>query len=562
MSRWMTTLSPRVLRLLAAGTLLIGLVAGSTATWAQQGHGRTKAAPATFTTFELGALPGTTCPGSAACTNSAAEPAIRADGDGRFFASSENGLGGGTDAWTSTDGGRHFQALTSPNRVSSANETGLAPGGGDTDLATAPAKNAQGFYNVYVASLSLADVDVSTSQDGGKTWALNPTGATIPGDDREWIAADQATKVCISYHDVETFNIDVNCSYDAGATFTQLGDAIDPEHAWLINNNMIGNLAIDPSSHVIYQTFSGIGTPAEVPGGAAGVVGYHAVWMGVSTDGGNTFTDHAVYVNPNPSTAYGHQFVNVSVDRGGNVYSVYTDNHALFYSFSTDHGTTWSGPFQISQSPSATSVMPWSVAGDAGKLDVVWYGTDYEDGTTPPDNYPDSAAWYVYFAQNLDATTAGSSFTQVRATPVVHFGGVCEGGVSCTGNRDLFDDFGVAASPATGMASIVYSDDQYSADPDSPPASSCTPRQSNSGACDHTSIATQTGGTGIFEPRRAQAKDTPTPVGSASTGSAVDTVQGAVNGVATAVSQTTSGTPATVPTLVPPHLPAGVSELP
>src|SRR5256885_7161870 len=28
-------------------------------------------------------------------------------------------------------------------------------------------------------------VDVSTSTDGGTTWKLNPTGATIPGDDRE-----------------------------------------------------------------------------------------------------------------------------------------------------------------------------------------------------------------------------------------------------------------------------------------------------------------------------------------------------------------------------------------
>src|SRR5690242_21096017 len=35
-------------------------------------------------------------------------------------------------------------------------------------------------------------------------------------DDREWIAADGASKVCVSYHDAVTFNIDVNCSADAG----------------------------------------------------------------------------------------------------------------------------------------------------------------------------------------------------------------------------------------------------------------------------------------------------------------------------------------------------------
>jgi hypothetical protein len=139
------------------------------------------------------------------------------------------------------------------NAVSVTSATRFAPGGGDTDLALAPVANASGAYNVYVASLSLADVDVSTSSHGGKTWELNPTGATIPGDDREWIAADGPRKVCISYHDVATLNIDVNCSLDAGTTFTQLGDAIDPQHAFLINNNAIGNLAIDPANHVIYQ---------------------------------------------------------------------------------------------------------------------------------------------------------------------------------------------------------------------------------------------------------------------------------------------------------------------
>src|SRR5207247_4460785 len=97
-----------------------------------------------------------------------------------------------------------------PNALSSTAATGFAPGGGDTDVAIAPARNAAGFYNVYVASLTLADVDVSTSRDGGATWRLNPTAAQIEGDDREWIAADGATKVCISYHDIETFNIDVD----------------------------------------------------------------------------------------------------------------------------------------------------------------------------------------------------------------------------------------------------------------------------------------------------------------------------------------------------------------
>src|SRR5438132_1184339 len=238
---------------------------------------RVSASSSAFTTFELSNITGTTCPGSRQCTNYAAEPQIRGDKAGNFYASSENGLGGGTDAWKSTDGGLHYTTLVSPNQVSSTNNTGFAPGGGDTDLATAPAKNTTGLYNVYVASLSLANVDVSTSMDGGKTWVLNPIGATIPVDDREWIAADGASKVCISYHDIATFNIDVNCSFDAGTTFTQLGDAIDTNHLYLLQNNQIGNLAIDPNNHIIYKTFSGIANANKVVCGTEGTCGYHVV---------------------------------------------------------------------------------------------------------------------------------------------------------------------------------------------------------------------------------------------------------------------------------------------
>jgi hypothetical protein len=429
--------------------------------------------PFAFANFELGAAPGTVCPGSSGCTNGAAEPAIRADATGTFYVSSELGLSAGTLAWKSTDGGMHYTALTSPNQISQA-AGGLAPGGGDTDLGVAPQANAGGVHNVYVASLSLADVTVSTSQDEGKSWSKNVLSATVPGDDREWIAADQATKVCTSYHDIVTFNIDVNCSFDAGASFTQLGSAIDAAHAFLLQENSTGNLVIDPNSHVIYQVFSGIANAAE----AVLPAGFHAVWIAISRDGGQTFTDYTVYVNPNTSVSYGHQFINASVDQAGTIYVVYTDNHNLFYSFSTNSGLTWTGPLQINQPPSATAIMPWSVACAPGQLNVVWYGTSFFDGSTPPDNYPASAAWYVYFAQNRNAAAVGSEFTQVAATPIIHFGGVCEGGISCTGNRDLFDDFGIAVSPTTGNASITYSDDQ----------------PGNNGADDHTAIATQTAG--------------------------------------------------------------------
>jgi hypothetical protein len=454
-----------------------------------------------FANYTLAQSPGVVCPGSAKCKNPAAEPSIRADPAGELYASSENGLGNGTEAWRSLDGGRHYTALASPNGVSKSNDTEFAPGGGDTDLAVATKKNSSGRYNVYVSSLTFADVDVSTSTDRGKTWRLNPVGAVVGGaDDREWIAADGAQKVCVSYHDVEE-NIDVNCSSDAAGTFTQLASAIDPVHAFQIGENDIGNLAIDARTHDVFQAYSAITEASEVTcasqaGVSAGTCGYHGVYMAVSTDGGRTFTDHAVYESRNSRADYGHEFVNVSVDRAGNVYSVYTDDHHVYYSFSRDHGRTWHGTYRIT-GKAGTQIFPWSAAGDRGKLDVVYYQTGYHSTKKTPDTYPRRAAWSVGFAQDLHALKHGSTWTRHTATPIVHRGGVCESGVTCTGNRDLYDDFGVAASPRTGLASIVYSDDQWQEGGLTAP--DCAKRSdSNTGKCDHTAIATQLSGLRIF----------------------------------------------------------------
>src|SRR5437870_8311867 len=103
--------------------------------------------------------------------------------------------------------------------------------GGDTDRAVASLLHGNGFYNVYVASLAITNIYVSTSSDGGSTWLLNPTGASVPGDDRPWIAAEGTSKVCVSYHSITATNdIFVTCSNDAGLTFAQTGNAFDANH--------------------------------------------------------------------------------------------------------------------------------------------------------------------------------------------------------------------------------------------------------------------------------------------------------------------------------------------
>jgi hypothetical protein len=65
----------------------------------------------------------------------------------------------------------------------------------------------------------------------------------------------------------------------------------------------------------------------------------------------------------------------------------------------------------------------------------------------------------VYLSQNPTSTASGWR----TPTPVVsvHRGVVCEGGVTCTTGRQLFDDFGVDTD-SRGNAHIVYSHDSPS----------------------------------------------------------------------------------------------------
>ena len=492
-------------RLLAALVAVIAVLALAGAASAA------KPTPAnSFTDFTVAATPpnsaGTVCPGSALCYNGAAEPAIGVAPNGRFYASSENGLGGGTLAWTSTDNGLHYASTPSPNDVSTGsdsvgNESGFEPGGGDTDVGVATAPNALGNYNAYVVSLTLANIDVSTSTDNGTSWSLNPAAA-LPIDDRPWVAATGASKVCISYLTapgilLPQVGLHVQCSSDAGNSFPQVANAYDTSSVGLAasqGGSRTGNLVFDPSNpNYMYTVFA----YENIEDGPNPNAFLHNVGVAVSSDGGVSWHDYPIRINPDITAKYDNQFANVVVDKSGVVYVAYSDNHGIFYQYSTNRGQTFSAPMQVSQGTD-TAVMPWLAAGERGKIDLVYYQAVGYSGN--PEVATANVAWKVVMAQSLAAASPLPAFNYTTVNPVVHHGGVCEGGALCTGNRDLYDDFGIEASPTTGFASIIYSDDQYQNDANHKPnpVYGCTASDSDTSTCDHTNVATQTSGTRIF----------------------------------------------------------------
>jgi len=433
--------------------------------------GVTLPATAGSSNFATGQLQAQTVGASGCGTNDAGEPSIHVSKDNLVGLGSERGLGGGSEFWSGTQVGGTSAAsacgLTydgQPNAVA-----GFGASGGDVDTAFAPVKDpATGTYRIYVASLNLASVNVATSTDNGKTFSQVPVVGGLPGDDREWIAANGPSTALLTYHDVATDNIDVLRSDDGGQTFVQTSRVI-PDSDYKSGFNQHGNIVIDhdntagaaPGQFWAYQSFV---APSD-PNGST----MNEAFLGVSNDGGATWTDKPIPCTTSfGSNGLDHNFPNVSVAPNGTLFYAVSNDKAVYVAMSSDHGNTWtcSGPV----SSTSQAIFPWIVATSAGE-DLVYYGASGSGG---------SQLWSVYFAQNLTQSVTGWSTTNVVD---VHQGAVCEGGISCNGGRQLFDDFGVDTDQS-GWAHIAYSHDS----PDL------------GGDLTYTGYAVQTGGTPVGAP--------------------------------------------------------------
>ncbi|HEV7172746.1 sialidase family protein [Pedococcus sp.] len=410
--------------------------------------------------------------GAAGCgTNTAGEPSIHVSRSNLVGLGSEDGVGSGSEFWRSTQVGGTTAAspcgLTYSGQPNAVSHIGAA--GGDVDTAFAPALSTAGTHRIYLASLNLGSVNVATSNDDGKTFSQIPVQAGLPVDDREWIAAYGADTSLLTFHDVATSNIDVLRSDTGGGPYTQIAQAI-PATDYKATNNELGNLVIDhdnPSTGGFwaYQAFV---APSADPG-ATSSAPYNEAFLAVSPDGGHTWTDKPIPC----STAFGakglnHNFPNVSVAPNGTLFYAVSNDTSVYVASSTNHGDTWNCSGPVSTAPRA--IFPWLVATSAGE-DLVYYG---ETGTGA------TATWHVYFAQNLTQSLTGWSTTQLMP---VHTGDVCEGGVTCTGGRQLLDDFGVDTDQS-GWAHIAYSHD--------------SPDLGGSGS--YTGYAVQTAGTPVGRP--------------------------------------------------------------
>jgi hypothetical protein len=394
----------------------------------------------------------------------AAEPSIRVDRTDphqRIWVVAPTGIGpdtrslpGGPESgdlfWYSDDNGKTWHYVTgnfgSPTIV----------GGGDTDVA--PARGQQ----VFGTGLTLANTTLAVSCDNGATWHSNPISNTESAEDRQWIDVyDDRPRPAnapdfvmdygsfgpghVIFHQVHAPNCMGPFSGPA-VDVTAPGCNTNPDNCY----QWPGNLAIDERTgdvYVAYNTFNDKIVVTRVDGGAS-----RSVSQG----------DVHPYVAERRRSDTFDSFTVVAVDRAGNLYVVWSERHrhsrttAIMLAVSRNEGVTWSKPVKVNEAPQTTT-FPWVVAGRAGRIDIVYYGTGAHGRS--PEKVPDTAKWKVWMAQSLNALAADPSFTEAPATGVIHKGSICTSGTDCKeGTRDLLDFFQVDVD-AQGWANIAYTDD-------------------------------------------------------------------------------------------------------
>ena len=407
------------------------------------------------------------------------EPSVRVDYKGNAYAGGIRGLTGGNDIWRFdlnpssptydpflTAGAIRFDLAGNaqnpsykgqPDAIHPAGESDLGgDGGGDLDIAVGfkPPKGAASDADPTVAFTSLVAANVSSqrSKDRAEHYDRNPAGNTlVPVDDRQWLEFLGGDVVYLGYREFTglqaTSKYYINRSDDGGLTFA-------PAVLAALAGNTTGNIDVDQRNGTVYFCHQGDGTEGNKEVRVA--VG-HTPNLALPPV---TYSTHVAATGRNNIASL---FPVCKVASDGTVYVAYSDGGSgIFIAHSTDQGTTWSVPVQVSDLPPGSSVlMPWIETGERpGSVAIVYYGADV---TTNENNVPGNtqqANWKVYFASTLNATASNPTILQTVASDHFNHGadislaGFVVGGP----NRNLADFFQVAIDPL-GFAFIAYTDD-------------------------------------------------------------------------------------------------------
>lgn len=314
---------------------------------------------------------------------------------------------------------------------------------------------------IYNTGINLVADSLFSSIDGGKTYDKgNPN---CHNGDRPWLAGGKKDEVFLATNTLEgALSHQIFTSTDGGDNCSQ--DSIPDAASNADGSGYTGDGKLYYSKDRLIEPIQFIGTDGAVSG----------LGVGTWNRGDAAFTPHKIA----DTTMFAH-WPAIALDKADNVYAVWDDNpvdgtqqdscggnkplpNNVKMSMSKDFGSTWSTPVTVAHTDSGRVFWPWVVAGDAGKVSVVWYQSskvvdlDCEDSDIT-----------IGEAHILNATEASPT---IDATMVgkrkIHAGSVCQGGTTCVAeNKDRrLGDFFTNAVDSRGCV-LIASGDTTQTDP-------------------------------------------------------------------------------------------------
>ena len=371
--------------------------------------------------------------------------------------------------WYSTDHGQHWSRSNGLERLG---YTGFS----DPDLTEDDAGN---LYDTGIGALPDAQASLFSSADGGKTW---PTGTTQCHDgDRPWLVGGRPNQVFYAITPAEDWlERRVFVSNDAGASCSTSGSP-DSGHS----------VSLGP-------VYTGQGKPLldRHDGSLIGPQGYfenlslqNRTGIGISRlpDAANAVKSGTNFSNiyHRETTVQNFFQPRLAMDAAENLYLVYAPNDRVAGSTGGCSGAStpvpsrirmvvgkhtgpghwnFSEPINISGQLPGQDLWPWVVAGDAGKVSVVWFHRDRFDDIDcgQLNGKAVNSGTFVYEATITDATNPSKrAISVVNASGrSIHQGGICQGGTLCvaTGRDRRLGDFLTNALDARGCVLIASGD--------------------------------------------------------------------------------------------------------
>ena len=421
---------------------------------------------------------------------------------------------GGPEDFISKDAGFNFTAHSVI--------VGTGTHGGDFDIIAVPKADGSRPDQIYTADLGITSVHIGKSSDGGNTYAspgMNGiAGEVSASSDRMWLnwdrnipnAGDQSVYLVDHEFTTEAIRFSALTNDFAWSVFTDgmtNSELTLPPTSTLPNTNPGPNF-VDRITHKVFSVFaaSTITTNSMAPPFGKMPNIWDAVGAGPAAQGlaPGPFTNFPVFKGlidspaaaPSPAPSippsvltYGNHTGNLfpggDADKAGNVYAVWTTNSGrlntvqgngqpsttfdVWFAASHDGGQNFYGPFRVS-SGIGTCIQPWIAAGDAGRVDIVYYQTNsvapplVADPMNPaqlsggPNAMPAGSTWNVMFAQALNANGREPVFTVSQASDhIIHTGSISNGGLFGSSDRSLLDFFEVAIGP-DGLGNVFCAD--------------------------------------------------------------------------------------------------------